>query len=270
VKRLRIHRSSEAKMNQVVAELQCSLYADHPHIVRLHDAYECEKYVYLVMECMEGGDLHGKVKERRHFSEEEACNALHQMLLALNYLHAHGVVHRDVKLENFVYAENDSSHLKLIDFGFSTAWNCQSVKKLSQPCGTHAYCAPEVFRESYTSQCDMWSLGVVGYILLSGCMPFSGSQHEQTLSIRTGSYAMSEGRWAAISPNAKDFIQSLLRVDPANRLTVKQALDHAWIRSRPMAMTSELSAGSFASTIRGDSVASLIHNSAHMFFAMEI
>merc|ERR1719203_1332496 len=142
---------------------------------------------------MEGGELFDRVTELKMFREEDACEATHQMLLAINYLHSHNVVHRDLKLENFLYEKKDSDFLKLIDFGFSKIWEKNTKMELS--CGTLSYVAPEVLGKSYTSQCDLWSLGVVVFILLAGYMPFDGSDSHQIVLIKSGLYNMQGKRW---------------------------------------------------------------------------
>merc|ERR1711924_99820 len=147
------------------------------------------------------------------------------MLLAVNYLHSRGLVHRDLKLENFVYEQKGSDVLKLIDFGFSKAWDKHEVD-MHEKLGTAAYVAPEVLKGSYTSQCDVWSLGVIIFILLSGYMPFKAN--EQHL-IRDGLYTWKPERWSSVSDLAIDFVKKLLTVNPTERLTVAQALEHPWL-----------------------------------------
>jgi calcium-dependent protein kinase len=227
VKTFQLDRHSKEEMDHVKSEVQIYLCLDHPHIARLHAVYENEQHIHLVMECLEGGRLLDRVKEKGRFSEEEARDAIRQMLLALNYMHSHGMVHRDVKLENFVFDRKDGTHLKMIDFGFSTMWSPETENTMAQTCGTRCYCAPEVFCKDYTSQCDLWSLGVVGFLLLSGGMPFSGV--EMQTKIRTGTYVMKPERWMRVSSQAQSFIKSLLKVNPASRLTAQQALEHSWI-----------------------------------------
>merc|ERR1712032_501178 len=130
---------------------------DHPNIARLVDVYESNNRLSLVMECMEGGELFERVKKMKIFAEADAAAAALQMLLAVNYMHSHGLVHRDLKLENFLFEREDSDVLKLIDFGFSRAWDQRS--HMCERLGTVSYVAPEVLKGSYTSQCDLWSLG---------------------------------------------------------------------------------------------------------------
>jgi calcium-dependent protein kinase len=228
-KRLNLVHHDKELLDDIAIEVQNHVSVDHPHIAKLYDVYETQDHIDLFVEHLDGGELFDRVSDKPQFSEEEASDTLSQILSALKYLHSHGIVHRDVKLENLVYEEKGGTQLKLIDFGLSAAWNSQSADNLTRCCGTIAYCAPEVFRGSYTSQCDMWSLGVVGYILLTGRMPFFGAEHVQHMNICAGRYSMSSDRWSNISAEAKDFIVSLLTLDPNKRLTAEQALQHPWI-----------------------------------------
>merc|ERR1719297_575182 len=114
---------------------------------------------------MTGGEVFQRATERKRFSEKDACDATWQMLLALNYTHDHRVVHRDIKLENWMFDSKDSDHLKLIDFGFSKIWAPNFKMRMS--CGTLSYVAPDVLEKSYTMQADLWSLGVIAFILVA-------------------------------------------------------------------------------------------------------
>jgi len=221
--------SDREKREQLEAEVENYLSMDHPHITRLYDVYESKEQLHLVMECMDGGELFDRVIEKKRFSEAEASDALRQMLLALNYIHSHGIVHRDVKLENFIFDSKSSGHLKLIDFGFSKMWDPSGTEKLSGSLGTLAYVAPEVLETSYTSQCDMWSLGVIAFILLGGYMPFSGKDDVQIKNIASGTYKMRPDRWKSVSVQAQNFVKSLLEVNPSKRLTAQAALEHPFI-----------------------------------------
>jgi Ca2+-binding EF-hand superfamily protein len=214
---------------------------DHPHVARLADVYESEDQLTLVMECMSGGELFNRVQERKRFDEKDASDATHQMLLAINYIHSHGVVHRDLKLENFLYEKKDGDHLKLIDFGFSKVWDPNTKMALS--CGTLAYVAPEVLNSNYTSQCDLWSLGVIVFILLVGYMPFCGSESAQVKAIKSGQWLSKPDKWKNISKPAVDFVHALLHVEAAKRLTAKAALEHPFIAERHAMVTADQTIG---------------------------
>lgn len=209
------------------SEVEVFLCMDHPHIARLLDVYETETQISLVMECVEGGELFERMTKVKSLSEKEASDATRQMLLALHYLHSCGITHRDLKLENFLYDYQNGTYLKMIDFGFSKYGSGNSRMKTS--CGTLAYVAPEVLKRSYTSQCDLWSMGVIVFILLSGHMPFHGESEDQMRDIKRGRFEFKPEHWIGVSAAAKQFIKSLLKMDPAKRLTAKSALSHKWI-----------------------------------------
>jgi len=216
---------------QLENEVECFLAMDHPHIARLLDVYETPERLHLVMECCEGGELFDRLQEVVRFVESDAAEAVVQMLLALNYLHKHDIAHRDVKLENFLYDKPRSNHLKLIDFGFSKIWDPHI--KMRASCGTLSYVAPEVVTgDLYTSQCDLWSLGVIAFTLIGGYMPFYGRQEAQIDQIARGIYVFKPERWDKVSAQAKDFVKALLVVDPEARLTAERALAHEWLRAR--------------------------------------
>jgi calcium-dependent protein kinase len=241
VKRIKV---GDEKMR---SEAEIFLSLDHPHIVRLFDVYESGNHLWLVMECMEGGELFDYVMDHPlgHLPEQEAVNAMWQMLLSVNYIHSNGIAHRDLKLENFMYEKKERKHLKLIDFGFSKEWQSarrrqaasssggeMNVCKMKTDCGTTRYMAPEVLNRDYTSQCDLWSMGVIAFTLLSGKQPFRGRDRIVLKNIAEGNYDMDSEVWDSISAPARDFVQSLLRVDPEERLTAEQALQHPWLAGR--------------------------------------
>jgi calcium-dependent protein kinase len=155
-----------------------------------------------------------------------------QVLQSLHYLHSQGVVHRDLKLENFLYSSKEGSHLKLIDFGFSKFFSrTGGRKRMNSTCGTLSYLAPEVLTGDYCgSTCDMWSAGVIAFVLLSGSMPFHGSQEVKVKSIYHGKYHMNPETWNPLSKQAKEFTQGLLNTNATDRLTAKSALAHPWLQ----------------------------------------
>lgn len=216
-------------------EVENHLCMDHPHVARLYDVYETKKQFHLVMECMEGGDLCSKVIEDGRFSEIEACRAVRQMLLALNYLHNQGIAHRDVKPDNFLYNGKNGGELKLIDFGFSKRSRPDNQDKMKETLGSMHYVAPEVLKCisnsncSYSTQCDMWSLGATAFTLLTGEMPFRGNDDELMAKITAGAYTFKTELWRGLSSKAMNFVIDLLETDPCKRMTAEKALQHPWI-----------------------------------------
>jgi len=241
VKGFKLHGVTKDKRDELETECEIFLAMDHPHVARLVDVYESKEELNLVMECMEGGELFERVTQRKKFTEKDAADAVWQMLLSINYIHSHGVVHRDLKLENFLYDSKDSNHLKLIDFGFSKIYGANDPK-MQLSCGTLAYVAPEVLDKSYTSKCDLWSLGVITFILLSGYMPFSGDERKQVQMIKTGQYVVKKDIWAKVSENGTGFVKGVLEVNPTKRMSAEQALAHPWIHKRDELATGELDA----------------------------
>lgn len=233
VKGFNLEGMVQADRREMQGEVEIFLAMDHPHIARLVDVYESEKQLHLVMECMEGGELFDRVTKAKKYTEKESAHSVWQMLLAIKYLHCNGIVHRDLKLENFLYERETNDHLKLIDFGFSKVHDDFGGSAMERTCGTLSYVAPEVLAKNYTSQCDLWSMGVITFILLLGYMPFNGATEAITKrNIEKGAFRKKEKQWNALSDMAKEFVQALLEVDPLKRLTVDQALKHPWIAQR--------------------------------------
>ncbi|XP_067129131.1 MAP kinase-activated protein kinase 2 [Centruroides vittatus] len=210
------------------------------HIVNIMDVFENnyggQKCLLVVMECMEGGELFQRIQERAEgaFTEREAAEIMHDICKAVAHLHRMNIAHRDLKPENLLYSTPDQiAVLKLTDFGF--AKETTNFHSLQTPCYTPYYVAPEVLGpEKYDKSCDMWSLGVIMYILLCGFPPFY-SNHGLAISpgmkkrIRAGQYDFPEPEWTRVSKDAKDLIQGLLRTDPTKRLSIEEVLNNKWI-----------------------------------------
>jgi serine/threonine protein kinase len=211
-----------------------------PYIVKIIDIYE-NKYgkdncLLLVMECMEGGELFERIQRRgdKPFTEREAAEVVHMIASALTHLHTMNIAHRDIKPENLLYVEKSSnSLLKLTDFGFAKETLSVSLKT---PCYTPYYVAPEVLGSGkYDKSCDLWSLGVITYILLCGYPPFY-SKHGVAISpgmkkcIKQGQYTFPSNEWKNVSNDAKDLIKSLLNTEPTQRATIEDVMRHKWVR----------------------------------------
>eukprot|EP00747_Dinoflagellata_sp_TGD_P137137 gnl/TRDRNA2_/TRDRNA2_175638_c1_seq1.p1 gnl/TRDRNA2_/TRDRNA2_175638_c1~~gnl/TRDRNA2_/TRDRNA2_175638_c1_seq1.p1 ORF type:complete len:493 (+),score=80.86 gnl/TRDRNA2_/TRDRNA2_175638_c1_seq1:48-1526(+) len=233
VKSLRLRGLSGAKKRRLVKEVEVFLSMDHPHIARLLDVYETDDSLYLVMECLSGGELLKRLQEKGSFSEAHAADLAKQMLLVVSYLHGHNVVHRDLKLQNFLFETEGSDHLKLIDFGTSLILDQQLL--MSSSSGTLGYMAPEVLDQTglYTNKCDIWSLGVIIFNLLVGYMPFWGDRSQQLHMMRSQD-PMKHGpqeRWAPISADAVDLVRKMLMVSQSQRPSAHEMLQHRWFLS---------------------------------------
>lgn len=217
-------------------EIDILKQVDHPNIVKLIDVYEDAKNFSLVMELMRGGELFDVLMEREQFSEKEARDIIAPIIDAINYLHSLGIIHRDIKPENLLFSSKDieTAVIKVADFGFARFVQEEDKDGLATTvCGTPNYVAPEVLEQKpYGTPCDSWSIGVVLYILLCGCPPFSGDDenHFQLFqNIIKCEYDFSHETWEHVSQSPKDLIKNLLVFEPSKRLTPAQLLQHPWI-----------------------------------------
>lgn len=202
----------------------------HENCVHLYEMYESKKKVYMVLEILTGGELFDRVVAKGSYSEKQASELIKSVASAIAYLHGIGIVHRDLKPENLIYASPlKDAPIKITDFGLAK-WRPEE-KTMSTACGTPGYVAPEVLKnEPYGPAVDMWSLGVILYILLCGFPPF---YHESTSAlykqIKKGSYDFPAPYWSDISESAKSLVSGLLTVNPKNRLNPQGVLEHPWI-----------------------------------------
>jgi serine/threonine protein kinase len=201
----------------------------HPNIVEYYDCYVTHDNIYLVMEYIGGGELYYKVAQGGCLSEKKAAHYTEQVLRAAEYMHQKGIVHRDLKPENLLLSSTDEDQLKLIDFG--DAENYFSAYVLSGRAGSTLYVAPEVLRgDKYTSACDIWSIGVILFVLLCGYPPFySESQDELNGLIIKGQPKYTD-HWNSISDSAKDLVRKMLTVDQATRPSASVCLAHPYFQ----------------------------------------
>ncbi|XP_064979644.1 CDPK-related kinase 3-like isoform X4 [Musa acuminata AAA Group] len=203
----------------------------HKNLVKFYDACEDELNVYIVMELCEGGELLDRILSRGgRCTEEDAKAIVIQILSVMGFCHLQGVVHRDLKPENFLFTTRDeNATMKLIDFGLSDF--IKPDERLNDIVGSAYYVAPEVLHRSYSMEADIWSIGVIAYILLCGSRPFwarteSGIFH----AVLKADPNFDDPPWPAVSPGAKDFVKRLLNKDYRKRMTAAQALTHPWLR----------------------------------------
>jgi calcium-dependent protein kinase len=250
LKRIKKNSVSPRILQQLIAEVEICLTLDHPNVVRLDDVYETDHEIALLTECLEGGELYGRLADAKVFSEPAAAETTQQLLRAVGYLHSHDIVHRDLKLENVLYESKAAdSQLKVIDFGFAKVWDASKLMQAS--CGSIAYVSPDVLcGHGYTSKCDLWSLGVIVFMLLAGYPPFHGNDDEVRKSIVAADVDWKHPRrWAKVSPDAIDFVKALLVRDPVVRLDAQAALNHRWLTSALPTNRPVLSAASLRSIV---------------------
>ncbi|KAK1649836.1 hypothetical protein QYE76_067641 [Lolium multiflorum] len=203
----------------------------HNNLVQFYDSCEDEENVYIVMELCKGGELLDKILARGgKYSEEDAKVVMRQILSVASFCHLQGVVHRDLKPENFLFTSKDeSSDLKAIDFGLSDF--VKPDERLNDIVGSAYYVAPEVLHRSYGTEADMWSIGVIAYILLCGSRPFWARTESGIFrAVLKAEPNFDEAPWPTLSAEAKDFVRKLLHKDYRKRITAAQALCHPWIR----------------------------------------
>lgn len=214
--------------------IMCQL--DHPNIVRLEEVYENESEIYLIQELCEGGDLFDKLEDQSdfHYSESKCARLIKQMLSAVRYLHSKNVIHRDLKLENFLFSSTKvDSELKMIDFGLSKHF--AHPGELQNDCvGTPYSVAPEIIKGNYDEKVDVWALGVIAFLLLSGETPFGGIDGEDLCSVKE---RILDGRcvfqpheaWEHVSDEGKAFVRKLLEPDVTKRPTAREAQRDPWL-----------------------------------------
>lgn len=231
-----IRKSKVSKIEVLKREIEILKEVNHPNIIRLVEVHEDIKYLHLITDLCTGGELFDRIINKTqsaegHFSELDAAKLIRDILDAINYCHTEKqIVHRDLKPENFLFlTEAEDSPIKIIDFGLSR-FDDQHMGIMQTKVGTPYYVAPEVLNRQYTKSCDMWSIGVITYILLCGYPPFYGDSDTQIFAqVKAGRFDFPSPEWDTISKDAKNFICRLLRLDPSKRLSAAQGLEDKWI-----------------------------------------
>jgi len=215
------------------AEINIMKKLDHPNIIKLFETFEDLKNTYLVLELCTGGELFDRIIDQGFFTERGASTLMKQILQAMHYCHSHHIMHRDLKPENFLFAtKTPESPLKVIDFGLATTFEKKDEAKTKA--GTPYYVSPQVLKGCYSHKCDMWSCGVMMYIIICGYPPFFGDTDSEILNkVKTGTYDFPQEDWGQISREAKDLIQKCLEMDEGKRISAEMALKHAWIGKAP-------------------------------------
>ena len=239
VSRDRLGADGESKMLMEVNIMKC---LDHPRILRMVNYIPSERHYNIVMEKVDGGELFNHLLKVKRYTEKKACRVIFNLLRALKHMHDRGLMHCDIKPENLLLVrppanDEEVTNIKLADFGLAT-----EVKPPNYPtkaCGSPLYIAPEVLecgltktRKFYTEAADLWSVGIIAYLLVSGMIPFFGkTPNEIFKAVLHTSHNFNHKAWEPVSDLAKDFINMLLVKDPDQRLSCAEALQHEWIQT---------------------------------------
>jgi len=217
-------------INLLRREIEIMQKVDHPGVLKCFDVFEDDDRVYIIMELVEGSELFDRIVDKGNYTEKDAVNLVKQVLSAVSYLHENGIAHRDLKPENLLCSGSGKNEIvKIADFGLSKIFSGEEVLKTS--CGTPGYVAPEVLlSDSYDKSVDLWSVGVITYIILSGYSPFYAEEDALMFElIMNAEYDFDDETWDQVSDIAKDFISKLLVREPKDRMTAEQSLEHPWL-----------------------------------------
>lgn len=224
----KILKKSDQDVDKFFLEVEILSKLSHPNIMQIYEFYDDNKNFYIISELCKGGELYEMIIKKGFLTEYEAAVIMKQLLSAICYSHKNNVVHRDLKPENILLDDkNDTLLIKLIDWGGARYY--QKNKKMSKLHGTPYYIAPEVLNADYDEKCDIWSAGVILYILLCGYPPFGGDSEEEIMEeVKNGKFDFPEKEWKSVNPHAKELIQKMLTKNPADRITANQCLAHKW------------------------------------------
>lgn len=222
--------------NSVFEEVTILKDLDHPNLPRVYEFFTDPTKFYIVLEFCKGGDLFDRITELQKFDEDQAAEIMSQLLAGVNYLHSKKIIHRDIKPENILLESKDTFLLKIIDFDTATFFRKGNYKEMF---GTPMYMAPEVVKGKYNEKCDLWSCGIIMYILLMGGPPFDGTDEEIFKWLRAPNIPLTGPYWDQISIEAKDLLSKLLNPDPNQRISASEASVHHWLSSHAKSVSSE-------------------------------
>ena len=223
----------KSDMELAKVEIDILKISQHPNIIKLYDVFENENYIYIIMENCSGGDLLSYFEYHDYeLPETKVCEIIHKLSMAVYYLHSYGIVHRDLKPENILMTDlSDSADIRLLDFGLSKIIG--NDEKCTEPYGTLSFVAPEVLQgKPYDKSVDLWSIGIIAFLLLCGYLPFDDKHSEREIARQTiqDPVPYDNKIWSKLTPEAKTFVDGLLQKKPEKRYSIKEVLEHPWIK----------------------------------------
>lgn len=217
---------------EVLNEIEMMKRMDHPNIVKIFQFYNTKDIYYIIMEYCAGGELYYEIINKGKFSEEEASYIMYQILSVVFYCHSNDIIHRDLKPENVLIERKEKNFIKIKVCDFGTAKIYEKGRIERRIVGSSYYIAPEVLSKNYDEKCDLWSCGVIMYILLSGLPPFEGDTDKEVMEkVKKGKYDLEIPEFKSISKEAKNLICCLMQLNPKDRLPAGEALKHNWFKS---------------------------------------
>jgi len=227
LKQIQLDKVSTMFLEELHNEIDILKAMDHPNIVKAHEVYHHKKQIYIILELCDGGDLYNRLP----YSEMDAAYITGKLLSAIKYMHDHGIVHRDLKFENIIFeSKHSKAEIKVIDFGLSKKFASTQIGVMHEGVGTLYSMSPQVLQGVYGSQADLWSCGVIIYMLLSSHRPFYSKKRKIMIDkIMRCDYSFGKSYWDPVSSEAKDMISNLLVIDPKQRMDSTKALKHKWL-----------------------------------------
>ena len=217
---------TKSEHESIMNEIKILKKVDHPNLLKIIEYFEKEDDMFIITEYLRGEELFEKITKLQSLNEKHTAKIMKQILSAVCYMHSRDIIHRDLKPENIIF-ENKNLDLKIIDFG--TSREIKKNENLKEIFGTPYYIAPEVLNKNYNKKCDIWSCGVIMYILISGSPPFNGKSNEEiSFKIKKGSFTFKEEEWKYVSIEAKDLIRKMLVYDFRKRYNADSLLNHTW------------------------------------------
>jgi len=227
---IKIMKKAEVNMQNLLDEISILSKLSHPNIMQIFEIFEDNINIYIVSEYCYGGELFDIISQKGSFTEKEACVVMKQLISGICYCHQKGIVHRDLKPENILMEDKSGDlSLKIIDWG--CAKTIKNKERLHQADGTAYYIAPEVLKNDYDEKCDVWSCGIIFYILLCGYPPFNGDTDEEIFqAILREDVEFPEEEWDSVSDEAKSLIKKLLTKNPKKRISALDTLQDVWFK----------------------------------------